>query len=184
MDIQIEPQHLPSLEGCSNLSELTLDMERSESRALYDSTSILSTLDPTQSRRLGKIVLEVAYVSRWFDKDGTVKDKSEELDEDEDNPDRKERWKELDAVLSGLAEASLHTGDKRLTFTLVVLRRGDNHMLMPVVRKWLPKLLPRFNELGLLHVYYTRSAPRCRAVDDCLRADKPDCLAENPEENL
>lgn len=185
MEVDVEPEHLFSLKGCSNLSELTLDMERSESRALCDSASIFSTLIPKQSIHLGNITLEAPYVSRWFNKDGPVEDKEDEEDEDEGgsddegNPNRKERWEGLDAVLSDLAKASISGRNKRLTFTLVVLQRGDNHKLMPVVRKWLPKLLPRFNKLGLLHAHYTRDS-HCRAVDDsCLRHDKPGCLAED-----
>ena len=179
MEINVEPEHLFSLAGCYHLSELTLDMERSESRALYDSASILSTLDPKQSSYLEKITLEAVYVGRWFDEGGPVEDKEDGEDEDEDCPHRKDRWEGLDAVLSDLAKASIGTRGKRLTFTLVVLQYGKNHKLMPTVRKWLPKLLPRFNELGLLHVHYMRGS-HCRAVDDsCLRHDKPGCLEDD-----
>ena len=182
MDIEIEPEHMPSLDGCSNLSELTLDMERSESNALQDAITILSTLDPARSSRLGKIALEVRYVSRWFNENGNCEEEEEEEEEgDEDgSADVKNRgWERLDTILSKLAEASIGTGEKRLTFTLMVMEWHGNKKLMPVARKWMPKLLPRFNGLGLLHVHYMRDG-HCRAVDDtCLRHDKPDCLAED-----
>jgi len=59
------------------------------------------------------------------------------------------------------------------------MKHSRNQGLLSTVRRWLPKLLPRFNELGLLHVHYTRDG-RCRAVDDsCLCHDKPGCLAED-----
>ena len=177
MGIEIEPQHLPTLDGCSNLSELTLDMEWS-SCSFNDCISILSTLDPARSSRLGKIMLEVSYL-KWFNKDGPVEDEEDEEELDDERPaGRKKGWERLDAVLSDLAEASTRPRDKRLTFTLVVLRRGNNRELMQIVRKWLPKLLPRFNELGLLHVHYVRGS-RCRTVDDGrLSHEKPDCLVE------
>ena len=165
MEIEIEPQHLPSLEGCSNLSEVALNMEYSESDALQDTISILSTLDPTRSSRLGKITLEARYVSRWFGKDGKAYDE--------------EDWKGLDTLLSKLAKASISTRERRLTFTLVATKWSGTKELMSTARKWLPKLLPRFNELGLLHVHYVRSGCH-RVVDDgCLRHDKPDCLRED-----
>jgi hypothetical protein len=109
-------------------------------------------------------VLEANYVGGWFNKDGQV--------------DGEEDWEGLDTVLSELAEASISTREKRLTFTLVVVKCHNNERFMPAVRKWLPKLLPRFSELGLLHVHYMRGGC-CRAVDDgCLHHDKPDCLRE------
>ena len=172
MVVEVEPQHLFTLEDCSNLSELTLEMEHSESNAVQDSISILSTLDPARSGRLVKIVLEANYVSRWFNEDG--------------QPDRGENWEGLDSVLSKLANASTSTERKGLTFILVVMEWCETKELMSelmsTVRKWLPELLPRFNELGLLHVHYVRGGP-CRAVDGCLPRDKPGCLGEDVEDN-
>jgi len=194
MEVVIKPKHLFSLKACSNLSELTLDMESSESCAVRDSIFILSTLDPTRSSRLGKIVLQARYVSRWFNKDGPEdveegedeekedeeededgdKGDDEEDEDDEEEEDEKVNWKGLDNILSKLAKAAM--GGKRLTFILVVPQWCDNKELVPTIRKWLPKLLPCFNELGSLHVHYGRGN-RCQAVDDgCLYHDKPDCL--------
>lgn len=198
MEVDVEPEHLFSLKDCSNLSELTLDMKNSESYASRDSTFVLSTLDPARLSHLGKIVLTYNYVGRWFNKDGQFNDKNgwadaEDVDEgsqadsDDDQAgsecedgDGKKDWEGLDAVLAKLAKASISLRKKKLTFTLVVLRwGGDNKKLMPTARKWLPKLLPRFNELGLLHVHYGGGRD-CRAVDDsCLRHDKPECLRED-----
>ena len=183
MEIEIEQEHLPSLDGCSNLSELTLDMEHSESNALRDAIAILSTLDPARSARLGKIALEVRYVGRWFNENGNCEEDEDEEDEEEFDEDgsaglKKESWDRLDTILSKLAEASISMREKRLTFTLMVMEWSGNKKLMPVARVWLPKLLPRFNGLGLLHVHYVRGS-HCRAVDDsCLLHDKPGCLTE------
>ena len=180
MEVDIEPEHLFSLEGCSNLSELTLDMEHSESCAIQDSIFILSTLDPERSTRVEKIVLEARYVCRWFNKDGPVsygKDEDDDEDDEDEDGDKKVNWEGLDTVLSKLAEASIGVRDKRLTFILVVLEFPGNKEVMSTMKKWLPKLLPCFNELGLLHVHRGRGS-RCRAVDDsCLSHDKPSCLA-------
>lgn len=56
------------------------------------------------------------------------------------------------------------------------LERRDNDGLVPTEGNRLPELLPRFNELGLLHVHYERGS-YCRVVDDSpLSNDQPDCL--------
>jgi hypothetical protein len=163
MEVDIEPEHLFSLEACSNLSKLTLDMKHSESCAIQDSIFILSTLDPAQSNRLEKVVLVAAYADQWFDEHGPIcvkgegdEDGGEDKDEgdyDDDEEEWKVDWKGLDALLSTLAKSSISTRRRRLEFILVVLEgyRGNN--LLSTTRKWLPKLLPRFSELGLLHVH-------------------------------
>ena len=188
MEVDVEAEHLFSLEDCSNLSELTLDMESSESCAVRDSIFVLSTLDPARLGHLGKIVLRYSYVGRWFrdgqpcdwgGKDGKADSEDGEADSEDDEADDKEDWEGLDTLLTKLAKASISTREKRLTFTLVVLGWNDTKKLMSMVRKWLPKLLPRFNELGLLHVHHDRGR-RCRTIDDsCLRHDKPECLRED-----
>ena len=51
----------------------------------------------------------------------------------------------------------------------------QNEELTPTIRKWLLTLLPRFSELGLLHVHYVQGT-RCRAIDDGSPFhEKPDC---------
>lgn len=182
MEIEIGPEHMPSLKGCLKLSELTLGMENSESGAVRDTVSILSTLGSARSGRLGKIVLEARYIGRWFNKDGPIQDKedSEGSDEDygsdEEGQGRgKEDWGELDVVLSKLAKASLSASVERLTFTLVATQWEGNKKLIPTVRKWLPKLLPRFSELGLLHVHYMQGGG-CRTIDD---SGRPACMGED-----
>ncbi|KAF9649937.1 hypothetical protein BDM02DRAFT_1702847 [Thelephora ganbajun] len=176
MEVDVRPEHLFSLEDCSNLSELTLDMERSESHAIQDSFFILSTLNPVRSDHLAKIALEARYVYRWFNEGSRVEDE----DEDEDGGvSNKKVWEGLDTVLSRLAKASISAREKRLTFTFVVMEWSGSKEFVSTVRKCLPKLLPRFNELGLLHVHYGQGS-WCRAVDDsCLGHDKPDCLRED-----
>jgi hypothetical protein len=160
MEIDVEPEHLFSLEDCSNLSELTLDMACSESCPIQDCIYILSTLDPARPGGLGNIVLEARYVGSWFNKDGQA--------------DGEKDWKGLDAVLSQLAKASISERGERLTFTLVVVGWLNNYELMSTVRKWLPGLLPRFNELGSLHVHYGRDC-HCRGVNgNCLPQDESD----------
>jgi hypothetical protein len=173
MEVDIEPEHLFSLEGCSNLSELTLDMEHSESCSVRDSIYILSTLNPGQLSGLGKIVLETSYVGRWFIEDSQANDEEDDQadSEEDDHAGGKVDWEGLDTVLSKLAKASISKGE-RLTFTLVVMRWGDNYKLMPTVRNWLPKQLAHFYELGLLHVHYGRGG-YCRAVDGGCLHDKP-----------
>jgi len=186
MEVDVELEHLFSLEDCSNLSELTLDMERSESCAIRDSIFVLSTLDPARLSHLCKIVLKYNYVGRWFNKngqpadgDGQTDSEDGEADSEDGEDDDKIDWEGLDTLLTKLAKVSISTREKRLSFTLVVMGWCNNKKLMPTMRKWLPKLLPRFNELGLLHVHYDRGR-HCRAVDDsCLRHDKPECLRED-----
>jgi len=56
-------------------------MEHSESHIIHHTISILSTLRPTRSSRLGKIALEVWWVSQLFDKDGPVPVEDEEGEE-------------------------------------------------------------------------------------------------------
>jgi hypothetical protein len=184
MEVTIEPEHLFSLEDCSNLSKLTLNMELSESYAVRDSILILSTLDPERSSRLGEIALEVRYAGVLFDQDGPLEVRVQRMDDEDegdesdesDNGDNKVNWQELDDLLWKLAKASINMRGKRLTFIWVTLEWHNNEEIMSAIRKWLPKLLPRFSGLGLLHVHYKRGS-RCRALDDGIsRHDKPDCL--------
>jgi hypothetical protein len=132
-------------------------MEHSESRLVQDFISILSTLGPAQSIGLGKIVLQTRYIGSWFDEDGQISGK--------------EDWEGLDTILSKLVRATIGKGEERLTFTLVATRWDNNKKLMPMTRKLLPKLLPRFNGLGSLHVHYGRGS-RCQP--GCPRHDEPD----------
>lgn len=167
----VKPEYLFNLGDCPNLSELTLNMEPSEPCAVQDSIFVLSTLNPERTNRLEKIVLAYHYVDFWFDGEGQL---TNEDDEDAD-------WEGLDALLAQLANTSITARGRRLAFTVVVPRPYSNReiTIMPTVRRWLPKVLPRFNELGLLHVHY-EGGNRCRTVDDsCLHHDKPECLKED-----
>lgn len=170
-DIDVEPEHLFSLKGCSSLSELILDMDHSDTCAVRDSISILSTLSPERMNRLGKIVLRNSFVNQWFDED----------DQPASEDDKAIDWEGLDSLLAQLANTSIAAREKRLTFTLVVREYFSDGpgKIMSTLRRWLPKLLPRFNELGLLHVHYDRGNG-CQTIDDsCLHHDKPECLKED-----
>lgn len=169
IDFNAEPEHLFSLEGCSSLSELILDMARSELCAVRDSISILSTLDPEGMNRLEKIVLKYNYVGRWFDKNDQLAGEDDEVED----------WEGLDDLLTQLANTSIAAREKRLTFTLVVSGYHDIGKTMSMLRGWLPKMLPRFHELGLLHIHRD-GGNHCRVVDDsCLHHHKPECLKED-----
>lgn len=126
-------------------------------------------LDPGRSSHLEEIVLEVGSVCRWSDKDGPLR--TEVRAGEEDNEDKSEdedcevnHWRGLDAVLSKLAKAPISMRGERLLFSLVVLEGPNDGKLVSMVRKWLPKLLPQFSELGLLHVHYGQGS-RGRAID-------------------
>jgi hypothetical protein len=134
--------------------------ESAPSCPIQNTISILSTLDPARSSRLGKIVLEVTRAGSWFSVDGRAV--------------YGEDWEGLDTVLSKLGKVSISKGEKRLTFILVITRRGYDENLMPMVRKWLPKHLPRFNELGVLHVHCGRGRRYQAVGDSYLTYDKPD----------
>ena len=133
------------------------------------SVYIFSALDPARSSRLGGIVLEEGYHFEWLTRGGPIRTGKKGDEEGE-----KANWKVLDTVLSKLAIASTSMREKRLVFILVVLDRNCNKELISATRKWLLKLLPRFNELGSLHVHYGRGN-LCQAIGDCLYHDKPDC---------
>ena len=156
-------------------------MEYSESCVVQDSIFILSTLDLRRTDRLRMITLETSHVGSRFKKVRSAgsyfgaRDGDQE-DEGDDEIGAKVNWGGLDDVLSKLAKVSLYTREKRLMFVLVDLERRGNNKLTPTGGKWLPELLPRFNELGLLHVHYERDS-YCRVVDDSpLSNDQPDCL--------
>ena len=94
-----------SLEGCFNLSELTLDMERTSSCIVTTSVHILSTLDPTQCNRLECIRLVTSCVCQWFREESRTK--------------FAQAWGDLDIVLSELTKAAVGMKGKGLTFVLV-----------------------------------------------------------------
>jgi len=62
MEIDAEPEHLFSLEDCSNLSELTLDIRNPGPHLLGLYLRPPPTLDPARLGCLGKIMLTHNYV--------------------------------------------------------------------------------------------------------------------------
>ena len=125
-----------SLEGCFNLSELTLVMDYTTSRPVATSISILSTIDPIQCSRLERVGLTTECAYRWLCK--RSRDEFAQL------------WGKLDDILSELAKVAMSREGKRLTFVLT--SAGIHEKCIPFGRKWLPELLPRFHELGSLRV--------------------------------
>ena len=153
-----------SLRDCFNLSELTLDMERTSSCIVSTIASILSTLGPTQRCRLERIKLTTSCVYRWV-----CKESRREL---------AQAWGDLDTILSELAKVAITMWGKRLTFTLMSagIREGE---CVSFGRKWLPELLPHFHELGLLHI--DRGSTFLRLAADCNNAcsHPPICMDED-----
>lgn len=117
-------------------------MEYSESCVVQDSIFVLSTLNPARSSYLREIALEVGCAANRLFWEG------------EHAEDKRMKWKELDDILSTLAKASVDLRGSRLAFALVLLKSREDGRLVSVARRRLLKLLPRFDELGSLHVYY------------------------------
>lgn len=138
--VETDPEIQPpfSLEGCFNLSELTLDLRQTNSCILKTSTSILSSLGPTRSIRLEEITLYTSLVYQFFGEEARV--------------DLARDWEDLDTTLSKLATASVNTTGNRLVFSLVPGAAHPEECLA-FVREWLPELLPRFRELGSFSVH-------------------------------
>ena len=153
-----------SLEGCFNLSELTLDMERTDSCIVTTSVNILSTLDPLQRNRLERITLTTSCAHRWFCKGSRT--------------ELTRVWGDLDIVLSELTKAAIGMRGKRLTFVLVSTG-GHKEGCISFGRKWLPKMLPHFHELGSLHVDCEKSRVRLAPNDPRFHDRGPNCTEED-----
>jgi hypothetical protein len=159
-----EGQPLLNLRGCFNLSELTLDMERTSSCIVTTSTNVLLTLDQTQPSRLECIKLVTGCVYRWFCKEARTQ--------------LARAWEGLDIVLSELAKVVIGTGGKRLTFILVSAG-GHKDECIPFGRKWLFDLLPRFHELGALRIEYEPSRLQHDSGYGCFCSHGLDCRNED-----
>jgi hypothetical protein len=162
--VDVGPEHLFSLEDCSNLFELTLSVALSGLHQVRFATIILSTLGLARSSHLERIILRMGYVDYLFDRDGLAYAGDEEGNDEDDGGEGSEKarvnWMGLDEVLSELAKSSIKVTGKPLTFTLVSTWWRGNEKRMHGVKKWLPRMLPRFRELGLLHVH-------CKELSDC-----------------
>ena len=97
---------------------------------------VITTLLETNSPNLSKITVEVEGARAWF----LTETRGESLDS----------WKELDSSLAALAWRSLKTRGKKLVFVMEVMCTDDT---IRRAKKWLPRLLPRFNDEGSLHVH-------------------------------
>src|SRR5579872_2192201 len=92
----VDPMFLFSLEHCSNLSELMLDMKSLEFCGIKSFVFILSTLNLARSDRLRKSVLTAVCRWRWFDTGDLVNVAAEEEeDDDDDEANKKVEWTEL-----------------------------------------------------------------------------------------
>jgi len=153
-----------SLGGCSNLSELSLDMENTDSCIVTTSTAILLTLDPIQCSRLGWIRLTTGCVYRWLcEKSRTELTRA---------------WGSLDTILSDLAQA-VSTGRRRkLTFVLVSTGEHKEGCIS-FGRKWLPELLPLFRRLGTLRLDCGPSRPHPALSGTRSRPHGPNCMKED-----
>lgn len=162
MFLQLKGQPPFSLGGCFNLSELTLDMECTDSCAVTTSFNILSTLDQIQRSRLEWIRLTTSCVYQWVCKGSRI--------------ERAQAWGNLDNILSELAGVAMSMGGKRLTFAFVCTRGHEK--CISVGMKWLPELLPRFYELGLLCLDHGRGRLKIVADYGCSCSHIPICIEE------
>lgn len=126
-----EAESLFSLDGCLNLSELTLDMEDTDLCLLTTSTDILSTFDRTQGARLKRIKLITTCIYKWL-----CNGSRDQL---------AQAWSNLDTILSKLARVVNTTDGEKLTFSLASAQGGK---CVPFGRKWLPERLHCFHQLG------------------------------------
>jgi hypothetical protein len=113
-------------------------MRQTNSCIVETSASILSTLDPTKCDGLEEITLNTTFVSHFLDKAARA--------------ERVQDWKNLDTTLSKHATASINITGRRLMFSFVPSEVHGEKCLV-FAREWLPKLLPRFHELGSLRVH-------------------------------
>jgi hypothetical protein len=150
-----------NLGGCFNLTELTLDMERAFLCLVTTTASILAPLDPLQHTRLERIRLTTSCVYQWI-----CKGSRDRLTQ---------AWKNLDAILSKLAEVTIGIRDKKLTLVLGTVCDG---MCIPFGKKWLPELLPRFHRSGELRVEYERCLLENCRNGGCFCDHEPACLGE------
>lgn len=112
-------------------------MEHTNSCIVKTSADILSTLGVIQCSRLERIRLTTRCVYQWICTKSRVK--------------LAQAWGILDILLSELAKVTIGRRGKRLAFFLVSSGLHKERCIS-FGRKWLPKLLPRFHELGSLRV--------------------------------
>jgi len=133
-DLEVFPP--PGLARCVNLSELVLNMKGSFSCIVETPGTVLTTLLEANCPNLYKITVEVEDARTWF----LAESRRECVDS----------WKDLDSTLATLAMRSVIARSKKLVFVMEVTCTDD---AIHRAKKWLPHLLPRFDEEGSLHVH-------------------------------
>ncbi|KAF9648189.1 hypothetical protein BDM02DRAFT_3115829 [Thelephora ganbajun] len=118
------------------LSELVLNMKGSYSCIIETPGIVLATLLEANCTGLSRITVEVEDSQEQF----LTESRRESVDS----------WNNLDRTLATLAQRSTNARGKKLIFVLEVTCMDDT---IHRVKKWLPRLLPRFNEDGSLHVH-------------------------------
>jgi len=111
-----------------------------DSCILTTSADILLTLDPIQHTRLESFRLTTNCAYRWL--------------REESQSELARAWGNLDVVLSDLANVvTERRRGEGLTFVFASTGKHEEGCIS-FARKWLPDMLPRFRELGLLHLDY------------------------------
>jgi len=126
----------PGLALCVNLSELVLNMKGSYSCIVEIPGAVFATLLEANCSNLSRITVEVEDAKAWF--------------LPENRKECADSWKDLDSTLAKLAWRSVSARNKNLVFVMEVTCTDD---AIHRAKKWLPRLLPRFDEEGSLHVH-------------------------------
>ena len=126
----------PGLARCVNLSELVLNMKGSYSCIVEIPDAVFATLLEANCSNLSRITVEVEDAKAWF--------------LPENRAECADSWKDLDSTLAKLAWRSTNARKKKLVFVMEVTCTDD---AIHRAKKWLPRLLPRFDEEGSLHVH-------------------------------
>ena len=111
-------------------------MKGSYSCIVETSGAVLATLMDADCSNLSRITVEVEDATAW----SLAEIRGECM----------ASWNDLDSTLATLACRSMKARGKKLVFVLEVTRTDD---AIHRAKKWLPRLLPWFNEEGSLHVH-------------------------------
>jgi hypothetical protein len=132
-------------------------MKGSYSCIVETPATFLATLLEANCSNLSRITVEVEDARPWF----LAEARGGCLDS----------WKDLDFSLATLAWRSMKARGKKLVFTMEVTCTNDG---IHRAKKWIPRLLPRFDEEGSLHVHDGENDV-CE-VDDYDEEDKKACM--------
>lgn len=111
-------------------------MKGSYSCIVETSAAVLATLMEADCPNLSRITLEVEDAAAW----SLAETRGECM----------ASWNDLDSTLATLACRSMNARGEKLVFVLEVTRTDG---AIYRAKKWLPRLLPYFNEEGSLHVH-------------------------------